>query len=134
VDFMATADSVFELNVSKTQVRIPQALRAELGTIASSVARAAQEVYRGFSDGSRASDSSTARFDAVRELVGMVLSAVRSTLMEELDPHSPQGISIFKRISDLEQELAMEVTMLVTAQAPQNGHLTSSKDRTTVRD
>jgi hypothetical protein len=121
VDFLASEDQLFELNVSKTQVRVPQGLRAELATIASSVARVAQDVYRGNSDGSPTSDSISARLDAVRELVGMVIAAVRSSLTEELDPRSAQGVRIANRISRLERHLVAQIINHAAAQASPNG-------------
>jgi hypothetical protein len=121
VDFLSSEDQLFELNVSKTQVRVPQGLRAELATIASSVARVAQDVYRGNSDGSQTSDSISARLDAVRELIGMVIAAVRESLTEELDPRSAQGVRIARRISKLERSLVTRIVNHAGAQASPNG-------------
>src|SRR2546423_14605039 len=98
IDFPASADHIFELNVSKTQVRIPRYLRAELGTIASTVARLAKEVYRGSSDGSLAFDGVAAREEAVRQLVRMIMSGVDAILMEELGPQSIQRLNLSKRL------------------------------------
>jgi hypothetical protein len=127
VDFISSADSLFELNVSKTQVRVPTSLRAELGTIASSVARMAQDIYRGHSDGSHASDLMSARTQAVRELVGMVLSTVRTTLAEEVDPTSPQGIKVSRRLQDLEQRLVDDLAMIAAHTTVKSGDLRDSK-------
>lgn len=121
VDFLTSADQLFELNVSKTQVRVPPGLRAELATIASSVARIAQDAYRGGSNGSKESDLVTARLDAIRELVGIVIAGVRAVLTEELGRESVQGIKISKRISELERELIKEVINLTQTQSSPNG-------------
>jgi DNA-directed RNA polymerase beta' subunit len=121
VDFSAPADHLFELNVSKTQVRVPPNLRAELATVASSVARIAQDAYRGTSDGSQATDLVSARIEAVRELVGMVISAVQAVLTEEIGGESVQGINLSKRISDLERKLVKEVISLTEPRTSPNG-------------
>lgn len=121
VDFSASADQLFELNVSKTQVRVPTSLRAELATIASSVARIAQDAYRGSSNGSQVTDLVAARLEAVRELVGMVIAGVQAVVAEELGQESVKGIKISKRISDLERTLVKEVINLTEAQSSPNG-------------
>jgi hypothetical protein len=121
VDFLASEDQLFELNVSKTQVRVPNGLRPELATIASSVARVAQDVYRGNSDGSQVSNSVNARLEAVRELVSMVIGAIRATLNEEFDARSDNGIKISKLISKLERNLVTQIVNHAGAQPSPNG-------------
>lgn len=121
VDFLASADQLFELNVSKTQVRVPAGLRAELATIASSVARIAQDTYRGNSEGSQGTDLAAARLEAVRELVGIVIAAVQTVLTEELGRESVQVKKISKRISDLGRNLVEEVLDLSGAKVSSGG-------------
>jgi hypothetical protein len=122
VDFLPSADHLFELNVSKTQVRVPPELRAELTTIASSVARIAQDSYRGKSEGHQGTDLTVARIEAVRELVGLVINAVRVALTEEFGPRSIEMHNISKRISRLEQRLVKDMTQIAEAKATHNGN------------
>jgi hypothetical protein len=121
VDFSPAADHLFELNVSKTQVRVPAELRAELATIASSVARFAQDSYRGKSDGHQGADITDARIQAVRQLVGLVISAVRVALTEEFGPRSVELQSISERISRLEQRLVMDMAQIAESRGVRNG-------------
>ena len=114
IDFPPSSDDIFELNVSKTQVRIPRSLRPELGTIASTVARLAKEVYRGNSDGTLAFDFAVARAEAVGELVRMVVSAVEAILIEELGPQSIQRLNITKRISEMEHRFIEDTAQLAS--------------------
>jgi hypothetical protein len=99
IDFPPSSDDIFELNVSKTQVRIPRHLRPELGTIASTVARLAKEVYRGSSVG---------------ELVRMVVSAVEAILMEELGPQSIQRLNVAKRLLEMERRFIDDTRQLAS--------------------
>jgi hypothetical protein len=121
VDFLPSADHLFELNVSKTQVRVPSDLRAELSAIASSVARLAQNAYRGESQGSPGTDLLSARVNAIRAVVEMVIAAVRAVLIEELGPESGRGNRVCDRISDLERTLVADLTNLADTQSSANG-------------
>jgi hypothetical protein len=118
IDFPASSDHIFELNVSKTQVRIPRSLRAELGTIASAVARLAKEVYRGSSDGSVAFDSVAARGQAVSQLVRMIMSGVDAILMEELGPQSIQRLNLSRRLLEMEKALVDDMARIAEGKKP----------------
>jgi hypothetical protein len=127
VDFLSSVDRLFELNVSKTQVRVPTSIRAELATIASSVARIAQGSYRGHIDGTQAPDLLGSRINAIRELVGLVISSIQEVIAEELGRDSVHGTKIRERLTDLERELVSEVVGLTEAHVSSdvvgtNGH------------
>ena len=121
VDFSASADRFFELNVSKTQVRLPHGLRAELATISSAVARIAQDSYRGNSNGSQGRDLVAARIEAIREIVGMVIAGVQAVLTDELGPDSVQRIRIARQLSGLERKLIRDVIGATQSQGSPNG-------------
>jgi histidine kinase/DNA gyrase B/HSP90-like ATPase len=112
VDFSSSVDQFFELNVSKTQVRVPPSIRAELATIASSVAGIAQTSYRGSSEGDERPAMVANRIDAIRELVGMVISSVQQVIVEELGRESGPAKKISIRLSDLERKVVREVVSL----------------------
>src|SRR5262249_8131093 len=88
IDLNPGAKELFELNVSKTQVRHPGLLRADLSAIASNVARLAQDVYRAPSptvvNSSRPHRSRDPRVQAINSLVEMVVSATESIVRAEL--------------------------------------------------
>jgi hypothetical protein len=109
VDFLGSSDQLFDLNVSKTQIRIPPGLRAELGAIASSVARIAQDVYRGHSDGTGIPHSASDRIEAVRALVRTIIASIEIVLTQELGVDSVQLRRIIKRIHVAERDLANEM-------------------------
>ena len=105
VDFPSSADSAFQLNVSKTQVRIPSVLRAEMAAIASSAARVAQEVYKRSTAESVGRPVSTLKVDAAHRFVRMVLSAIESLLHQELDSNGVVLQRILTRIYLMEEKL-----------------------------
>src|SRR5262249_16746326 len=80
VDIPAGAEELFELNISKTQIRIPGAVRSDLAAIVSSVTRLAQEVYRTPPAPIVVSETGPARSDlrvmAINALVDSVWAAV----------------------------------------------------------
>jgi len=107
VDVPPAADELFELNVSKSQVRIPALLRPELGAIASSVARIAKDVYSEPATAGVSSNSHNVeeqRAEAVRSLVHMVLSATGEIIREELAHLELDRERLLRRLKQMEQE------------------------------
>ncbi len=121
IDFSASADDFFELNVSKTQVRVPHGLRAELATISSAVARVAQDSYRGSSNGSQGVDLAAARIQAIREIVGIVIADVQALVSDELGPDSAVGSKLARQIAGLERKLVKDVISATQSQSSANG-------------
>jgi hypothetical protein len=119
IDLPSGGDELFELNISKTQVRIPTALRSELSAIASNVARLAQEVYRapstGVVAGNRSRMSSDPRVRAINSLVEMVVSATEALIQSELASTEARQLTARLRemqcrfAEQLEAELTKEV-------------------------
>jgi Histidine kinase-, DNA gyrase B-, and HSP90-like ATPase len=87
IDLPPGAEELFELNISKTVVRIPGALRGDLSAIASNLVRLAQDVYRSPAPIAcsplvrRAPDP---RARAINALVEMVVSAAETLLDQEM--------------------------------------------------
>lgn len=130
VDLPPGSEEPFELNISKTQVRIPSALRPSLAAVASSVTRAAQTSYRGPvaepPEPSRPVQPTDRdpRVTALRALVRLVLGGVEGVLREEVaDSHLLADI--IDRLNamedtfmaDVDRELAREIGAPAHAQS-----------------
>jgi hypothetical protein len=120
VDVPPTADELFELNVSKSQVRIPSFLRPELGAIASSVARIAKDVYSEPAHGYILPNGHSVReqqAEAVRSLVHMVLSAAEDIIREELFHLDLQRERVIRRLKQMEEDFEGDLTVSPDAPA-----------------
>jgi hypothetical protein len=86
VDIPSGAEEAFELNVSKTQVRIPPSVRSGLAAISTSACRLAEDVYRRptHMDANQPSDLGATRLGALATLVRMVVDATDQVLAREL--------------------------------------------------
>jgi hypothetical protein len=113
VDIPTGTDDAFELNVSKTQVRIPPSLRGQLTAMASSTCRLAEETYRRPRRGPEESspEAGSAQLSAVATLVRMVIDATDQLLTREL------ADSIEVRVRLVAQLRAMESDFLRTVAA-----------------
>lgn len=123
VDVPPAADELFQLNVSKSQVRIPPVLRPELGAIASSVARIARDVYREPAHAGPSSNGQSLeeqRAAAVRSLVRMVVSAAEELIREELFHLELDRERLLKRLRHMEQEFQAD---LEASTEPASSHL-----------
>lgn len=89
VDIPTGTDNAFELNVSKTQVRIPSSVRGELAAIASSTCRLAEETYRRPrpSQEINSAEVGSAQLAAIAALVRMVVDATDQLVTLELSGH-----------------------------------------------
>lgn len=108
VDLPPGTDDLFELNVSKTQVRIPAVLRDGLGAIASSVARLAKDVYNEpAGDVSSAENSAEdSRVVAISSIVRMVLSATEQVVREELAHNELDRERVLRRLQRMEAKFS----------------------------
>jgi Histidine kinase-, DNA gyrase B-, and HSP90-like ATPase len=114
VDLPAGADELFELNVSKSQVRIPAGLRPELAAIASSVTRIAKDVYSEPASGAALAAGPSAdeqRAQAVRALVRMVLAATEDVVREELARSGLDRERVLKRLRKMERDFLADLSM-----------------------
>ena len=121
VDFSAAVDSAFELNVSKTQVRIPTPLRSEFGALASSVAQIAQNAYRRPSGGyemSGGNPEGDPRVQAISELVTMIVDAVHQVIATELQQQPAVRDRLLMRIRSMQQSFSDDLYVAVAS----NGH------------
>jgi hypothetical protein len=112
VDVPPAADELFELNVPKSQVRIPAVLRPELGAIASAVARVAKDVYRERAITNISSNGHSVqeqRAEAVSALVRMVLSATEQIIREELAHLDLDRERLLGRLLRMEQEFQADL-------------------------
>jgi hypothetical protein len=109
VDFPSPADSAFGLNISKTQVRIPPALRPDIAAIASSVARVAQEVYKRSTAETSGRPTTAVKADAAHRFVRMILAAVESLLGQELSSNPALLDHLLKTIQVMEENLRHEL-------------------------
>jgi len=121
IDLPAGSEEIFELNVSKTQVRVPAALRPQLAAIASTVSRLAQDVYRSPKDTS-VSDShplvvADPRVRAITALVRMVVSATEDLVNRELDGRRLGRERITRRLRAMEAQFSGELEALVSQEA-----------------
>ncbi len=101
------ADDVFELTVSKTQIRVPPAVRNELGAIASSVSRLAEEAYRR-PRGDRTAEAAglaSDQYAALASLVRMVIDATDQLIARELADSLPMRARLIGRLRAMEAEL-----------------------------
>lgn len=132
VDFSAAVDSAFELNVSKTQVRIPTPLRSEFSALASSVAQIAQNAYRRPSAGyemAGGSPDGDPRVHAISELVTMIVDAVFQLIAGELDQQPAVRDRLLDRIRAMQQSFSDDLYVAVAS----NGHA-SPNGSSTVAD
>ncbi len=121
VDFTAAVDSAFELNVSKTQVRIPTPLRSEFSALASSVAQIAQNAYRRPSAGyevARGGPDGDPRLQAISGLVTMIVDAVHQLIASELEQQPVVRDRLLKRIRAMQQTFSDDLYVAVAS----NGH------------
>jgi len=121
IDFPVALDSEFELNVSKTQVRVPTSVRSELSALASSVALVAQNAYRRPSQGYGAMPASLEdpRMSAVNDLVEMIVAGVRGLIEEELGAEPLLRERLLSRINEMQRQLAREMHVAIAS----NGHV-----------
>lgn len=101
VEVPTGADEAFELNVSKTQVRIPSEIRADVAAIVTSVASLAEEAYR---RPRTADDTGIAetRLDAVAAMVRMILSAAEELINEEMGDSAEARDRLIRRFRQME--------------------------------
>jgi hypothetical protein len=105
VDIPSGADDAFELTVSKTQVRIPAAVRGQLAAIASSACRVAQDAYRRpRAEMENAGPVATGQLDALSTLVRMILDATDSLLSRELSQSGELRQRLVSQLRAMESE------------------------------
>lgn len=107
IDIPPAADEMFELNVSKTQVRVPLSLRADLAAVASAVCRAAEETYRRQHD-SRSVTPRVAPQEpaaALRELVRLILGAAEELVRAELSGCEELTDRLVARLHEMEWQV-----------------------------
>jgi len=121
IDLPTGSEEIFELNVSKTQVRIPASLRPQLAAIASTVTRLAQDVYRTPKEPSVVDSPSLVAADprvrAITALVRMVVSATEDLVNRELDGPRPAGERIARRLRAMEAQFSGELEALVSQES-----------------
>jgi hypothetical protein len=130
VDCPPGAEEAFELNVSKTQVRIPAAIRSELAAIASSVCGVAEDTYRRPRAADRSPETANERLDAIRELVHMVTGAVERMITMELDEADAVSQRLIGRLRELERQLERQLAERLgidSATEPTDHRLTSPR-------
>ncbi len=113
IDLPAGAEELFELNISKTQVRIPTALRPSLAAVASQLTGAAQDAYRrrpapSLQVTSRLGRNLDPKIRVLRALVRMVVVATQSILDEEL-ADDPAKERIAARLLAAESRFAVDL-------------------------
>jgi hypothetical protein len=108
IEFDSVLDAMFELNVSKTQVRIPAALRPELGAIASSVAQMAQDIYRSPMPAAPSQDR-LSRIEAIQNLVRLISQSLEEVLREELRENLELLSRVLARMSTLQADVARDL-------------------------
>jgi hypothetical protein len=111
IDLPPGAEELFELNISKTQVRIPSALRPSLAAVASHLSRAAQDAYRRTmppQSRTRMVAVSDPKIRAIKALVRMVVVAMQSILDEEVADASVRE-RIFGRLLTEENRFGTEL-------------------------
>lgn len=107
IDMPPAADELFELNISKSQVRIPARLRPELAAIASSVARIAKDAYNEPNSPESSAPGRTTeqqRADAVTAIVRMVLAATEEIVREELVHSDLDRERLLRRLQQMERQ------------------------------
>ena len=114
VELPPNSDELFELNIAKTQIRVPPALRPSLAAVASGVARAAQEAYRrpigptAEWRSSRPPEQLDPRGGVLRDLVRMVTSAVEDLVATEVVDRGVVA-RIRRRMRELEARFAADL-------------------------
>ena len=107
VDIPTGTENAFELNVSKTRVRIPTLLRAALAAIASSTCRLAEESYRRPrpSHEGPSATAGSAQLAAIATLVRMVVDATDQLLTRELKDNSEARERAVRKLRTMESDL-----------------------------
>jgi hypothetical protein len=109
VDLPNKADEAFELNVSKTQVRIPQVVRGHMMAIASATCRLAEEAYRRPTADSQATEQiANTRVDALAMLVRMLIDATDRLFARELVNSGELRQRLQVQLRSMEAELLAE--------------------------
>jgi len=118
IDLPTRSEEIFELDVSKTKVRITAALRPQLAAVASTVTRLAQDVYRSPKEPSLVDSHplvvADPRVRAITALVRMVVSATEDLVNRELDGRRPAGERIARRLRAMEAQFSGELAALVS--------------------
>jgi hypothetical protein len=121
IDLPSGSEESFELNVSKTQVRIPASLRPQLAAVASTVTRLAQDVYRTPTQCATGAAPSAVvadpRVRAVTALVRMVVSATEDLVNRELDGSGPARQRIARRLRAMEAKFSQELEAVASREA-----------------
>jgi hypothetical protein len=111
VEIPGGLDEAFELNISKTQVRIPHHIKPQLAAIASSVCRLGEDVYRRPRNEDTPSSPAAAehRLAAVTGLIRMVLAATEDVLDAELSQSVELRDRLVARLRDMESDFLTEM-------------------------
>ncbi len=106
VDIPTGTENAFELNVSKTQVRIPTLVRAALAAIASSTCRLAEESYRRPRPGPErvSATAGSAQLAAIATLVRMVVDATDQLLTRELKDNAEARERAVRQLRTMESD------------------------------
>jgi hypothetical protein len=111
VDLGTEADEAFELNVSKTQIRIPAPIRSDLAAVASAVCRIAEETYRRPRNRQEPlAEVAKDRASAVRKLVRMVLGTAENVVRAELSESPELGEHLIGRLGEMEARFVAELS------------------------
>jgi hypothetical protein len=128
VDFPSSADSAFELNVSKMRVYLPASLRNGLTGIATAVTRAAEAAFRQRPESGRRKSAQTSGTptpagttastqpdkgaprgssgqDAAKKLVSYILREVEDVIRGQLKPKDPKLAQLITAIATLRARL-----------------------------
>lgn len=109
VDLPSHSDEAFELNVSKTQIRIPTVVRSHMLAIASATCRLAEDAYRRPSaDGRSTEQIANSRIDALATLVRMLIDAADRLLARELANSAGLHARLVAQLRSMENELLAE--------------------------
>jgi len=111
VDIPSAADDAFELNVSKTQIRLPAPIRVDLAAIASSVCRVAEGTYRRPPrQGLQATGVTDERVAALQGLVRMVLGGAEEVIRDELSGSTAVAERLVARLREMELQFTSELS------------------------
>lgn len=110
VDIPSSADEMFELSVSKTLVRLPPSIRAELAAITSAICKMAENAYRRpHSAPGTAPPNSSPQVTAVQSLVRMVLRTTEEVLRTELAESTELADHLVGRLREMELQFIAEL-------------------------